>query len=97
MGVDVLHGRDWTPAFGPGLEIRAYPASHFTLGGSFQTSIFAEGYPLFDTRFETGLVFGRLDVRAGARWFFQPVSPSDPGGHVSILGPSLTVLVRLGP
>jgi hypothetical protein len=97
MGVDGLHGLQWTPAFGSGLEIRTYPMSHLTAGGSVQASVFAQGYPLLDSRLEAGVVFGRIDIRAGGRWLFQPVSRADPAGNVSILGPSLTVLIRLGP
>jgi hypothetical protein len=94
LGLDLLYGHDFTPAFGPGLEIRTYPARRFTVDASTRLSIFADGYPLVDTRMEMGLALGRLDVLAGGRWFFQAY---DQAKATSIVGPSLSVLVRLGP
>jgi hypothetical protein len=94
LGLDLLYGHDVTPAFGPGLEIRTYPARRFTVNLSSRMSIFADGYPLMDTRLELGLALGRIDVLAGGRWFFQAYREQ---ADVNILGPSLSVLVRLGP
>jgi hypothetical protein len=90
-GVDVLHGHDWTPAFGPGVEVRTYPSSHFTVAGSFRASIFFEaGPPLLDSKLETGVAFGRLDFRVGARWLYQQDA-------ASVWGPIASVVIRLGP
>ncbi len=93
LGADALHGREWTPGFGPGLELRSYPAKRVTLAGEFRASIFAKGYPLVDTRLEAGIVLGRLDLRAGAHWVYQASDRT----AASILGPCASVLVRLGP
>jgi hypothetical protein len=94
MGLDLLYGHDVTPAFGPGLEIRTYPARRFTVDLSSRLSIFADGYPFLDTRLEMGLALGRIDVLAGGRWFFQAYEQQKA---TSLLGPSLSVLVRIGP
>lgn len=92
-GVDVMHGREWTPAFGPGVQLRWYPARHLTGAGEVRASIFGEGYPLLDSRLDVGLVFGRLDVRVGGRWIFQAFDRDS----TSILGPSVSLVLRLGP
>ena len=94
LGLDLLYGHDVTPAFGPGLEIRTYPARRFAVDLSSRLSIFADGYPLMDTRLEMGLALGRVDVLAGGRWFFQAYQQQ---ADVNILGPTLSVLLRLGP
>jgi hypothetical protein len=93
-GLDLLYGHDVTPAFGPGLEIRTYPARSFTVGLSSRMSFFADGYPLVDTRLEMGLALGRMDVLFGGRWFFQAYQQQ---ADVNILGPTLSLLLRLGP
>jgi hypothetical protein len=94
LGLDLLYGHDVTPAFGPGLEIRTYPASHFTVDLSSRLSVFADGYPLVDTRLDMGVALGRIDFLVGGRWFYQAYAAQQA---TSILGPSLSVLVRLGP
>jgi hypothetical protein len=91
LGVDLLHGHDWTPAFGPGAEVRTYPTSHFTVAGSFRASIFFEaGPPLLDSKLETGVTFGRLDFRVGGRWLYQYQT-------ASVFGPVASIVIRLGP
>jgi hypothetical protein len=94
LGVDLLYGHDLTPAFGPGLEIRTYPARRFTVDLSSRLSVFADGYPLVDTRLDMGVALGRIDFLFGGRWFYQAYAAQQA---TSILGPSLSVLVRLGP
>jgi hypothetical protein len=90
VGPDGMHGREWTPALGAGAEVRVYPASHLTLAGSFHASFFGEGNPLLDSKLEVGATFGRLDVRIGGRSFYQHAT-------ASLLGPSASVIIRLGP
>ncbi len=91
LGVDALHGHSWTPAFGPGVEVRVYPTPRFNVIGTFRSSIFFEaGDPLFDSRIEAGVTLGRLDARLGGRWIYQ----ADAAG---IIGPTASVLIRLGP
>jgi hypothetical protein len=94
MGVDVLHGNAWTPAFGAGLEVRAYPVTRLTVDVSSYASVFGTGSPLFESRLEVGVALGRVDLRAGMRWWFQQLSETT---NTSLLGPSVSALLRLGP
>ena|GEM_PF-6841555 len=91
-GPDVLHGKDWTPAVGLGLDVRTYPIPKLTVAGMARVSVFGEGYPLLDSRLEVGAAVGRVDFRAGMRWIFQQYDKTS----TSILGPSVSVLIRLG-
>jgi hypothetical protein len=90
LGADGMHGSEWTPAFGAGAELRVYPVPHFTTAGSFHASFFGEGNPLLDSKLEVGATFGRLDFRIGGRSFYQT-------GAASLLGPSASLGIRLGP
>lgn len=94
FGVDALHGHDWTFAGGLGLEVRIYPWRRLSVAASTRWSIFADGYPLGDSRIDVGVTLGRVDFLVGWRWLYQPYE-QEPA--TSIFGPSASVLVRLGP
>jgi hypothetical protein len=88
MGLFLLHGEEWTPAFHLGIEGRAYPQRPLVLFSSVELAIFAHGAPLAEIRVEPGLTFGSFELRAGLRLMHQ-------SGIGTFGGPSLTGAGRL--
>jgi hypothetical protein len=88
MGLFLLRGEEWTPAFHVGIEGRAYPYKPIVLFSSVEAAIFARGNPLAEIRLEPGLTFGSFDLRAGFRLMYQ-------SGIGAFGGPSLSAAGRL--
>jgi len=88
MGVALMNGTRSTGAFDGGLEARIYPQRPLALSVSSIASIFSVGPVLFDTRIEAGLVYQRLELRAGLRWLYQYQAQG-------FIGPIASMVVRL--
>jgi hypothetical protein len=67
-----------------GIEARAYPLRPFALYSSGFVSVFMQGPPLIDGRFEAGVSLGRFDLRGGVRFLKQEPEQSFFGPIVSV-------------
>ncbi len=88
LGFAWMQGNRGTGAFDAGLDLRLYPLRPFMFAMSSVASVFRYGPVLFDSRFEAGLTFDRVELRAGLRWMYQ----HDAQGF---LGPMASLTVRL--
>ncbi len=71
MGVGVMKGHAAHGAFDGGFDMRVYPMRPLTFAISSIASVFSQGPVLFDTKFEAGLTYDRVELRAGLRWMYQ--------------------------
>jgi len=88
MGFALMKGNQLTGAFDAGLDFRLYPVRPFALLMSSVMSVFKYGPTLFDNRFEAGLTFDRVELRAGLRWMYQYRAQG-------FVGPTASLVVRL--
>jgi hypothetical protein len=87
-GAGLYGQRGLTPAFDGAIQARVYPVRPLAFYSSVNVSIFGQGPPLLDGRFEMGASVGRFDLRAGVRGLRQ-----DPAQ--SFFGPVATVSLRM--